>query len=97
MSQMSLESSIIPVISFKQECVAAQVRPTVASVLSSAIEALARAIIGSAESDLSKKCMRRLADLTAEHNKASIELHIQRCYQRMAQKSSAPSSSSRTL
>ena len=96
MSQMSLESSIIPVTCFTQECVV-EVQPTVASVLSSAIQDIALALIGRAESSLSKKCMRRLADITAEHNEQSKRSHIHRCYEKMAQKCLASSSSSRTL
>ena len=94
MSQMSLEPSLKVA---PQEFVIVEVQPTMTSVLSSAIKDLALALIGRAESNLSRRCMRRLAEVTEEHNKASKQSHIQRCFQRLAQALSGSRSTLRSL
>ena len=54
------------------------VGPSVISVTSSFIQNIALAVIGNAESKLSKRSMERLYELTRENNEANMAAFIQR-------------------
>ena len=56
----------------------ALIQPSAVSLTSSFIKNLALAVIGNAESKLSKKCMERLYELTKENNEANKAAYIQR-------------------
>ena len=70
----------------------ALIQPSAISLTSSFIKNLALAVIGHAESKLSKKCMERLYELTRKNNEANTAAFIQRVNM-LAQKACGPSPS----